>query len=194
MQFKMGHCSFGQNCQYAHVNGDPINLARYGDEEYCRIIPKVKPCWRFLRGGGCPYGQKCHFQHEEPDASFRKTRDLGFCGSRYERSDSRKMKLCYRWEKMGGCPYGMTCYYAHGQEELRRFCSQSGMHQKVMSSSRIGSPTAAPCGSCHDTDREPAREQDKKCVLKWKGRKKVNGIYADWIDELPLVHSSLGDS
>jgi hypothetical protein len=32
-------------------------------------------------------------------------------------------------------------------------------------------------------------EQGKKCLLKWKGQKKINRIYADWLDDLPLVHN-----
>lgn len=32
-------------------------------------------------------------------------------------------------------------------------------------------------------------EQGKKCLLKWKGPKKINRIYADWLDDLPLVHN-----
>lgn len=28
--------------------------------------------------------------------------------------------------------------------------------------------------------------KSKKCLLKWKGPKKINRIYADWLDDLPL--------
>lgn len=28
--------------------------------------------------------------------------------------------------------------------------------------------------------------QGKKCLLKWNGTKKINRIYGDWIDDLPL--------
>ncbi len=31
--------------------------------------------------------------------------------------------------------------------------------------------------------------QGKKCLLKWKGPKKINRIYADWLDDLPLVQN-----
>lgn len=31
--------------------------------------------------------------------------------------------------------------------------------------------------------------QGKKCLLKWKGPKKINRIYGDWLDDLPLVHN-----
>lgn len=32
--------------------------------------------------------------------------------------------------------------------------------------------------------------QAKPCLLKWKGPKKINRIYADWLDDLPLSPSS----
>ena len=40
----------------------------------------------------------------------------------------------------------------------------------------------------------PANEedQDEKCLLKWKGHKKINRIYGDWLDDLPLVHNLPG--
>lgn len=28
--------------------------------------------------------------------------------------------------------------------------------------------------------------KSKKCLLKWKGPKNINRIYADWLDDLPL--------
>jgi len=33
-------------------------------------------------------------------------------------------------------------------------------------------------------------EKGTKCLLKWKGQKKINRIYADWLDDLSLVHNS----
>lgn len=32
--------------------------------------------------------------------------------------------------------------------------------------------------------------QANQCLLKWKGPKKINRIYADWLDDLPLSPSS----
>ena len=31
--------------------------------------------------------------------------------------------------------------------------------------------------------------KSKKCLLKWKGPKKINRIYADWLDDVPLVNN-----
>lgn len=35
-------------------------------------------------------------------------------------------------------------------------------------------------------------EQGKKHLLKWKGPKKINRIYGDWLDDLPLGHNLPG--
>jgi len=35
-------------------------------------------------------------------------------------------------------------------------------------------------------------EQGKKYLLKWKGLKKINRIYGDWLDDLPLTHNLPG--
>lgn len=32
--------------------------------------------------------------------------------------------------------------------------------------------------------------QAKKCLLKWKGPRKINRIYGDWLDNLPSAHNS----
>lgn len=35
--------------------------------------------------------------------------------------------------------------------------------------------------------------QGKTCLLKWKAFEKISHIYADWIDDMPLVDASLGE-
>lgn len=34
--------------------------------------------------------------------------------------------------------------------------------------------------------------QAKKSLLKWKGNKKINQIYADWLDDFPLFQNTPG--
>ena len=46
------------------------------------------------------------------------------------------------------------------------------------------SPTIAATVAPPPTNVE---EQGKKCLLKWKGPKKINQIYGDWLDDMPLV-------
>lgn len=35
--------------------------------------------------------------------------------------------------------------------------------------------------------------QGKKCLVKWEGFEKISHVYADWIDDVPLVHKSLSE-
>lgn len=80
LQFRRGHCTYGDNCQYSHGMVDAtqrilprreelMNNESWNDDQ--KIISSMKLCWRFCNGGQCPYGERCHFLHEGP-AKFRK--------------------------------------------------------------------------------------------------------------------------
>ncbi|XVE54384.1 hypothetical protein DITRI_Ditri03aG0076500 [Diplodiscus trichospermus] len=108
-----------------------------------------------------------------------------------------KTKLCTKWETTGHCPFGEKCHFAHGQSELQgmgvRVDGDFGNTGPALT--RIGSisskihnlpandpPTVASC--------VPSNEEAKaKCLFKWKGPRKINRIYGDWLDDMPLVHN-----
>ena len=90
----------------------------------------------------------------------------------------------------------------------KKFMSNSGRSHKIelqASAGRIeaeatGSvsiPTKASSFSANDataiyTASLPASNEDGQCkkgLLKWKGLKKIDRIYGDWLDDLPLVNS-----
>lgn len=51
--------------------------------------------------------------------------------------------------------------------------------------------SSEPCS--RGTTLDPVEEgQAKKSLLKWKGNKKINQIYADWLDDFPLLQSTPG--
>ncbi|XP_057505033.1 zinc finger CCCH domain-containing protein 39-like [Actinidia eriantha] len=218
LQFQRGHCSYGHNCQFAHGIGGTQNLLphklvknesnvdRYWNGDG-RIISEMKLCRRFCNGEVCPYGQRCHFLHEGP-ARFRESCaiSIGTTGSGIEskplvhsslnaKQNSQKpvfpkTRLCYKWEATGNCPFGTNCYFAHGHAELQKFRSQTTEYGNVSTSKMI--PTAATHASPSRTGNGTACEkqiQGKKCLFKWKGFEKISRIYADWIDDVPLVHS-----
>ncbi|XWS70675.1 hypothetical protein CRYUN_Cryun03dG0067200 [Craigia yunnanensis] len=110
-----------------------------------------------------------------------------------------KTKLCTKWETTGHCPFGEKCHFAHGQSELQ------GMGGRVdgdfgntgSSLTRIGSfstkihnlpanDAPAATASVPSLNEEA---QAKKCLFKWKGPRKINRIYGDWLDDLPLVQN-----
>jgi len=61
----------------------------------------------------------------------------------------------------------------------------------IPSSIKATIPTVPRATSVSANDAPPANEEEqgKKCLLKWKGPKKINRIYGDWLDDLPLVHN-----
>ncbi|KAK3029103.1 hypothetical protein RJ639_039247 [Escallonia herrerae] len=105
-----------------------------------------------------------------------------------------KTKICSKWEATGYCLFGERCHFAHGESELQVLggCVEAEL---LMSNGSIPtkplpvplndtSPTTVVVGAPAMVDRE----EGKKCFSKWKGQKKINRIYADWIDDLLPPH------
>ncbi|XP_034903343.1 zinc finger CCCH domain-containing protein 39 isoform X2 [Populus alba] len=105
-----------------------------------------------------------------------------------------KTKLCTKWEMTGQCPFGEKCHFAHGLAELQ----VPGGRTEVEAGNAGSAVTKAPTPvlpnnmSPSMTVNVPSLVEEKgtKCLLKWKGQKKINRIYADWLDDLSLVHNS----
>ncbi|KAK8523501.1 hypothetical protein V6N12_048021 [Hibiscus sabdariffa] len=110
-----------------------------------------------------------------------------------------KTKLCTKWETTGHCPFGEKCHFAHGQAELQ---SMNGRVDGDFGNSssgltRIGSVSTKkhnllandppPISSSAPSLDENV--QAKKWLFKWKGLRKINRIYGDWLDDIPLVHN-----
>lgn len=103
-----------------------------------------------------------------------------------------KTKLCNKWELTGHCPFGEKCHFAHGHAELQvssgrvegealiNYASMPAKPQVCAGDLLPNTATTAAGGFSEDVP-------GKKCLLKWKGLKKINRIYADWLDDLPLV-------
>ncbi|KAJ4842110.1 hypothetical protein Tsubulata_033931 [Turnera subulata] len=104
-----------------------------------------------------------------------------------------KTKLCTKWETTGQCPFGEKCHFAHGQADLQVPGGRSEGEPGIVGSMLTKPPPLV------STNASPAMSvnvpslieegQGKKCLLKWKGPKKINRIYGDWLDDLPLAHN-----
>ncbi|KAL6990257.1 hypothetical protein U1Q18_006703 [Sarracenia purpurea var. burkii] len=190
-------------------------VVRNWDEDR-KIITAMKLCRRFCNGEECPYGESCHFLHEKPE-KFRKALATrigtgghgGLCRNGCDQLECRtvlpsslstdlvsqkpvfwKTRLCKKWEVTRNCPFGGNCCFAHGHSELQKVGSME--HLNVSTSKMI--PVAATHLSPGGTGNGVACEtlmQGKKCLFKWRRFDKISRIYADWIDDLPLVQSSL---
>lgn len=78
--------------------------------------------------------------------------------------------------------------------ELKKVRSRTAMEFGNVSTSNM-TPTAVLHASSTTTGNGTSCEkqmQGKKCLLMWKAFEKISHIYADWIDDMPLVHTSLG--
>ncbi|KAI4344100.1 hypothetical protein L6164_011370 [Bauhinia variegata] len=105
-----------------------------------------------------------------------------------------KTKLCIKWETTGQCGFGDKCHFAHGQQELQvpvgRIETEATSSILVASkSTSVPANDAIPCNTAAIPSVSNEEEQGKKSLLKWKGPKKINRIYADWLDDVPLVHN-----
>ncbi|GAV87138.1 zf-CCCH domain-containing protein [Cephalotus follicularis] len=186
-------------------------------EDDQRIIHRMKLCKKFYNGEECPYGDRCNFLHEEP-GKFRddlgglresSAISIGTNGSATNHNEInrpvnnavgtmkiyRKTKLCSKWET-GQCPFGEKCNFAHGPAELQ---NPGGCIEWEVGN--IGfDPTKPPFvppvndASPNSIASVPVVSeggQAKKCLLKWKGPKKINCIYGDWLDDLPFTPSQV---
>ncbi|KAI4379982.1 hypothetical protein MLD38_006216 [Melastoma candidum] len=101
-----------------------------------------------------------------------------------------KTKLCTKWEVTGHCPFGEKCHFAHGQAELQApggrnegdagpTVSLPGMSQPVP---LVDQSVTVPLNGPLLTDER----QSKKSLLRWKGHRKIDQIYGDWLEGLPI--------
>ncbi|KAK3183456.1 hypothetical protein Dsin_030742 [Dipteronia sinensis] len=193
------------------VKNKPFNGTWNGNDGH-RVISQMQLCRMFYYNSKCSYGGRCRFSHVIPekvkqdfsgfrDISAKRSRTSGFglfANASKEFGDGMnpnprlgmwKTKLCNNWEMTGGCLYGKTCYFAHGLAELHKL----GRHNALQSNSRIVPMNVSSTFSTGNdqsgtTCKQPV--QDMNCMFKWKELEKNNGIYADWIEDAPLLHSS----
>ncbi|KAK4783853.1 hypothetical protein SAY86_018221 [Trapa natans] len=99
-----------------------------------------------------------------------------------------KTKLCTKFEVTGHCPFRDKCHFAHGVAEIQTPVGlvegePPNMAQTALKNQQVLSSVPFPIGSTVD----PMEQGQPKCLLKWKLNKKVNQIYADWLDDFPFL-------
>lgn len=110
------------------------------------------------------------------------------------KTSSWKTKLCSKWEITGRCPFGERCHFAHGQSELNVSTAQVDVEVTVNSSPFQTKPVAIPVLDSSAANLEvgapvPEVMQDKNFSW-WRPKKKMNKIYADWLDDQTPPHGS----
>ncbi|KAL3532363.1 hypothetical protein ACH5RR_005884 [Cinchona calisaya] len=108
-----------------------------------------------------------------------------------------KTKLCSKWEITGHCPYGERCQFAHGQSELIVSTAQVDVEVTVNSSPIQTQAAALPVTDSYPANVEvgtPLNEaREGKNFSRWILKRKINKIYADWIDDLSPPHAFLNE-
>ncbi|KDP37121.1 hypothetical protein JCGZ_06177 [Jatropha curcas] len=204
-KFKLGYCSYGSNCTFAHGNCElrkqlpnlegPIcnddGLARTwncnGDS---KRVDQSHMCRMFYSRKECTYGDKCRFLHVTPEkfkrdlgcyreSSAIRIGSIGLSGGHESGIGSSKpwikKRLCKYWEMKGRCSYGKMCCFAHGQAELEKSTGHIELASEVEQT------------KASKTFLVPGME----FTSRWKALKKLSGIYADWIEDIPLLHNSV---
>ncbi|XP_051140584.1 zinc finger CCCH domain-containing protein 39-like [Andrographis paniculata] len=166
------------------------------------LMHRMKICKKYFNGEECPYGDKCNFLHERgPQPPAKKVRvdppgpgygeressaiSIGLMADRGDPVGAWKTRMCSKWE-MGQCRYGDRCHYAHGSSDLI-LCDGPEMgviggggaiSRKAVGSVHGGAPPA----NMAVGDGDGGGGEEKRS--KWKLNKKINRIYADWLDDV----------
>ncbi|OIW18569.1 hypothetical protein TanjilG_13321 [Lupinus angustifolius] len=187
-------CPFGERCNFLHE--DP---AKFRDDS-----GRIRESSAISIGtNGSPKSYRDGY-YNNSETSKAVTANVGINAYRGNvRSTFWKTKLCIKWETTGHCPFGDDCHFAHGQSELHVLGGRTETEAAgaIPISTYATVPTLPKVTSVPSIDAAPAPsniaspplanevEQGKKSLLKWKGPKKINRIYADWLDDFPLVQN-----
>ncbi|KAJ1413029.1 Zinc finger, CCCH-type [Sesbania bispinosa] len=179
--------SYGEKCSFLHED-----LAKFRDDS-----------GRFRESSSISIGTNGYPKSYGDDSNNSQGNRVVNTGQNVSRGNGKftywKTKLCIKWETIGRCSFGEDCHFAHGQGELqfpgRRIEAETA--GAISNSTKVIIPIIPKALSVSSNDAPtnyiaslplPNEEvEGKKNLLKWKGTKKINQIYGDWIDDLPLV-------
>ncbi|WOK93935.1 zinc finger CCCH domain-containing protein 56-like [Canna indica] len=186
-----GSCPFGDSCTFAHGQED----LRPTPSNWHDRPPRPRFCRKFLSGEVCPYGDGCSYLHERHDGSARTATggsasglhrsqgSEGFdCVSRYHGSNQstpwlRDSKRFRDSENTGR---------RHTNEErflLPRSSSELKQPPVNFGVNMESSPVYVPRNPLYTSRNDPMNlQKTHKSFRNLAGIKKINGVYADWIE------------
>ncbi|ONI16141.1 hypothetical protein PRUPE_3G080700 [Prunus persica] len=159
---------------------------------------KTRLCNNF-KMGNCHYGQGCCFAHGISDLrkTWRNWQGLETQeGFKARTCDHRRTSddVCRLFFNGGKCTYGDKCRYPHHvtPENIREKSAisisttvESRSVQNLRTSSTSMSKRRMGIGATYHK-----QVQGMECNFKWNKLEKMSRIYADWIEDIPLVHGS----
>ncbi|KAJ7951876.1 Zinc finger CCCH domain-containing protein [Quillaja saponaria] len=174
-------------------------------------------CRMFSGGKTCPYQDRCRFLHLRPKntrqyvGEFRDNSVIPISNSRNSGHGRResgimsfdaqvnlkqvlfKTKLCNNWEMVGDCSYGKRCRFAHGQAEMQNLGDYTASEYGIMqATSKTLTTVQKSSAGRMTTDLSPQEQlHEVKFQFKLNELEKISRIYADWVEDMPLLPSSL---
>ncbi|KAF5758164.1 putative transcription factor C3H family [Helianthus annuus] len=164
-QFQRGSCGYGDRCCFAH---DIQELKGFQKPQQVIAVDEDKKVVSNSNPRLCwrfMNGEKCQYGDK---CHFIHVRDEGTNVLLW------RTKLCKRWMENGRCKYGRNCCFAHGESELQN----QGLNDYV----------EAGLFKMADKNMEG---NGKRLKVKWKSNEKISRVYADWINDMPLVSHTI---
>lgn len=170
-------CPFGERCNFLHESPSKFrdDLGRYRESSAISIGTT-----------GSPIRHSNDSDQIEGISNINGGLDLYRVNM--TRASYWKTKLCTKWETTSQCPFGDKCHFAHGQAELQG----PAIHTEGEVGFASSFPLKPLCPSANNDAASSSianiatsiQEAKDKKPLKGKIPKKLNRIYADWIDDL----------
>lgn len=194
-------CPYGKRCNFLHE--DPsrfrVDMGRHRESSDMGRFRENSDMGRFRESSaisigttGPPFMQGNGFNSNQPELNRPVNSSLDVPRVNNMKPTYWKTRLCGKFETTGQCPFGDKCHFAHGPADLQLPGGRGqGESPNVVNNSTAHLPVLTSEGCNSSTEVLPPKEdQGKKSLLKeWKGPKKINRIYGDWIDDLPLAQS-----
>ncbi|OIW19748.1 hypothetical protein TanjilG_18558 [Lupinus angustifolius] len=182
-------CPYGERCSFLHEDPSKFrdDSGRIRESSAIKIGTNESPK---------SYGDGYDYNNSKTNKAV--VMNVGLNAARGKiRSTFWKTKLCIKWETRGQCPFGEGCNFAHGESELQVLGGRTDTEAAISIPIATYAPTPSlpKVASAPVIDVAPplvniARaplanevEPGKKSLLKWKGPKKINRIYGDWLDD-----------
>ncbi|XP_004305323.1 PREDICTED: zinc finger CCCH domain-containing protein 39-like isoform X2 [Fragaria vesca subsp. vesca] len=206
--FKRGRCHYGEACLYAHgveelrntLGGSQNEKGVLGRTEYGNhgICDRLKLCKMFSNQGRCEYGEKCRFRHvilkrikdDESVITISAGGSEGSINGGYGQFGGKR-SLGLDVDTNGGS--GGRHFRQHGSVAVGRgmlsntcIASESFADEHAVLRKLCGYTTAETKYSKTYTISREMQVRDGK--FDWNELEKMSRIYADWIEEIPLVH------
>ncbi|XP_052198454.1 zinc finger CCCH domain-containing protein 39 [Diospyros lotus] len=182
-----GECPYGEKCNFLHEDPSKFKNEMMRSEMMRSEMERPRESSAISIGTTGPMlGHRSGSDQPEVNKHVNSSSDAFRVNMR---PSYWKTKLCSKFEITGLCPFGERCHFAHGLSELQ--ASGGQIEAEAVNISKTPTKLVSVPGNDVPTSKvvvtAPAKEtggDGKKGLSHWKSTKKINRIYADWIDDL----------